>query len=83
MYHIFVITQSPPLLLLPNENLVQILSNDMLYAISVPYSQVLLRSTIQISQNMVKNLAMQNGKTVLHKVINLYIYIYIAYSVTS
>ena len=44
---------------------------------SVPHSQVLLGSTIQILSNMVKNIAMHNGKRVLHNVINLYIYIYI------
>ena len=40
--------------------------------LSVPHSQILLGSTILISQNMVKKyIAMPNGKTVLHNVINL------------
>ena len=32
MYHIFIVIHSLPLILLPNESLLQMLSNDMLYS---------------------------------------------------
>ena len=74
MYCNFFVTHPLPLILLPNESLVQMLSNVCFMACSsVPHSQVLLQSTLQISPNMVKNMAMHNGKRVLHNVIYIYI----------
>ena len=76
MYHKFVLIYHLPLILWPNENLVQILSNDMLYDMfNVPYSQVLLPSIMKFYKIWLKFMAMHNGQNFLHNVINLCIHI--------
>ena len=71
MHRHFVVTPPLPLILLPNESLVPWhvqVSYILKYYCEVPY---------KFHQIWLKNMAMHNGKTVLHIVINLYVYVYI------
>ena len=78
MYRHFVVTHPIPLILVPNESLVQMLSNVCSMACaSVPRSQVLLwKCHTNFTKYGFKIWPCLMAKTVLHNVISLCIYMY-------